>query len=128
MAQILVKALDSHHVDPIVDKRGCYKFGDPVVVTDDDHKWGSAECIPQFLILKCTDTTLDDIRHLLDPLTTQTQELDADSNPLPPETLTRKRYQFDFSLLPEQYHTELFACGSVELPYYVLETAIVYKD
>lgn len=128
MAQILVKIAESVNADPVIDKRGCYKYGDPVVVTDDEHKWGRSECLPSFVILKCKDVNVDDINHLLDSLTKQTSELDSDGNPTSPDVLTRKRYNFNFELLPAQYKNQLFANGSVTLPFYILETVLINKE
>lgn len=48
MSEILIKARDAHHPDPVEDARGCYKRGDPVLVMPSGHTWGSLETIPRF--------------------------------------------------------------------------------
>ena len=52
MAEILIKATDNSVVDPVEDREGCYKKGDPVVVMPDGHGWGRKEGLPAFVILK----------------------------------------------------------------------------
>ena len=52
MAEILVKAVSAAHVDPVKDRRGCYKRGYPVVVMPDGHPWGLEERRPKFVVLK----------------------------------------------------------------------------
>jgi len=66
MAEILVKAIDATHVDPIKDRQGCYKCGDPVVVFDDGHAWGNEECPPKFVIVKVPGTA-EEVKHLIEP-------------------------------------------------------------
>ena len=52
MCEILVKAIDAVHIDPVKDQRGCYKRGYPVVVMDDGHPWGFEERLPKFVVIK----------------------------------------------------------------------------
>lgn len=52
MAEILVKAIDATHDDPVKDRRGCYKRGMPVVVMPDGHPWGKEEGPPKFVVVK----------------------------------------------------------------------------
>jgi hypothetical protein len=52
MAEILVKATNATHLDPVKDARGCFKRGMPVALVNDGHQWGSAEALPHFVILK----------------------------------------------------------------------------
>ena len=52
MAQFLILNKNNTHSDPIKDDRSCYKRGDIVVVKDDAHQWGSAEGLPDFVLLK----------------------------------------------------------------------------
>ena len=43
MCTLLIKAVDANHSDPIIDRRGCYKKDDVVVVMPDGHNWGLGE-------------------------------------------------------------------------------------
>lgn len=57
MCEILVKAVDATHRDPIKDTRGCYKRGDVVIVKPDGWEWGTEEVLPpaqggKFFIVK----------------------------------------------------------------------------
>jgi hypothetical protein len=45
MAEVLIKAVDAAHADPVKDAR-CYKRGDPVVVQPDGFAWGRLELLP----------------------------------------------------------------------------------
>ena len=65
MAELLIKAVDSFHSDPVKDLRGSYKRGDVVVVMEDGHVWGKEEHPktttynpPHFFILKILDVTV----------------------------------------------------------------------
>lgn len=66
MCEILIKAIDATHSDPIKDKRGCYKIGMPVVVMDDNHVWGNAEKWPTFFVLKIPMVTKDKVLKYID--------------------------------------------------------------
>lgn len=57
MAELLFKAVDAIHGDPVKDARGCYKRGDLVLVRDDGWGWGSDETKPpasggKFVVIK----------------------------------------------------------------------------
>jgi len=52
MAELLVKAKDAVHGNPVVDRVGCYKRGMPVVVMPDNHVWGIEERLPIFVVIK----------------------------------------------------------------------------
>jgi hypothetical protein len=43
MAEILLMAINKSHSNPDKDAAGCYKRGDPVMVRDDGHTWGTEE-------------------------------------------------------------------------------------
>lgn len=53
--EILVKAEDHTHPDPVKDRRGAYKKGDVVVVKPDGHPWGTKEGPPRFVIVRCSE-------------------------------------------------------------------------
>jgi hypothetical protein len=48
MAEVLIKAFNASHYDPVKDRRGCYKRGDLVVSVPDGHGWGRDERLPRF--------------------------------------------------------------------------------
>lgn len=75
MAEILIKAIDNTHPDPIKNLRGCYKAGDPVAVFDDGHAWGKEEGPPKFFILKLPGVPAAQVRHLIQPLVDANQTL-----------------------------------------------------
>jgi len=64
MARFLIKAEDSTNADEAVDKRGCYKRGDIVVVMPDDHIWGGAEGLPTFLHIDVPSVSVEDAEYL----------------------------------------------------------------
>ena len=60
--ELLVKAISASHSDIGKDRRGCYKKGYPVVVMPDGHEWGSSECLPNFVVVKCPEVAVDTAR------------------------------------------------------------------
>lgn len=68
MAEVLVKAIDATHPDPVKDARGCYKRGDPVVVMEDGHPWGSEEGLPKFWIVKIPGATVEQVLQYVEEL------------------------------------------------------------
>lgn len=52
MCEILIKAIDTSHVDPLKDRIGCYKRGDIVGVEEDGYEWGACERLPKFYLVK----------------------------------------------------------------------------
>ena len=66
MAEILFKAIDATNPDPDKDRRGCYKKGYPVVVMPDGHTWGKEEALPKFIIVKCTEVTVEQCKQYIE--------------------------------------------------------------
>ena len=64
MARLLVMAVDKTHPDPELDKSGCFKLGDIVTVQADDHVWGSAEGLPNFIQVDIADVSVAEMEHL----------------------------------------------------------------
>lgn len=64
MARILVKAFDAVNADPEINKRGCYKQSDVVVVMPDGHVWSPLEGLPKFLQLDLPGVPVEQISHL----------------------------------------------------------------
>jgi hypothetical protein len=59
MCEIIVKAVDVTHSDPVKDRRGCYKRGYPVAVYPDGTRWGNEERLPKFVIIKIPGVPVD---------------------------------------------------------------------
>ncbi len=99
MAEILIKARDATHPDPEVDRQGCYKAGDVVVVREDGHVWGAKEGLPNFRVLKIPGVPAAQIEDLI-----AEQTEDDDGNPLTdengPRTFRRRAWRVDFDRLP----------------------------
>ena len=67
MCEILRKAVDATHPDPIIDLAGCYKAGDPVVICEDGFAWGAGELDTNvFTIEKFVGVPVADMQYLLD--------------------------------------------------------------
>ena len=95
MAQILVKAIDATHADPVKDRRGCYKRGMPVVVMPDTHTWGREECLPKFVIIKIPGVSVDRVMKYLK----QEREDTADAEGFYP-IYRRRLWKFRFDDMP----------------------------
>lgn len=67
MAEFLIKAISATHPNPDKDRRGCYKRGDIVVVMPDNHKWGNAECLPTFVIVKIPGLGVETAKKYVEP-------------------------------------------------------------
>lgn len=57
MCKILVTATDNTHIDPVVDRRGCYKKGYPVVIKPDSYTRSRSEYPPTFVLISCPEVT-----------------------------------------------------------------------
>ncbi len=60
MCEIICKAIDATHPDPVKDQRGCYKRGMPVAVYPDGTRWGNEEKLPKFFIIKLPGIPVED--------------------------------------------------------------------
>ena len=67
MAEFLIKAISATHPNPDKDRSGCYKRGDIVVVMPDGHKWGNAECLPTFVIVKIPGLSVETAMKYIEP-------------------------------------------------------------
>ena len=55
VVEILVNAIDRNHSDPVINARGCWKKGYPVVAKEQGWNWGMAEGPPLFKMVTVTD-------------------------------------------------------------------------
>ena len=101
MVEILIKAVDATHKDPIKDKRGCYKRGDPVVVMPNGWSWGKEELNKdKFYILRVKDMTLKQGKELILP--------DVDTTDIENPIIVRKRkYSIKVDNLPGEVKDKL---------------------
>lgn len=66
MAELLIKAVDATHPDPVKDLRGCYKKGDVVVIKPDGWSWGKEELKKEkFYILRIPDKKPEELEYLV---------------------------------------------------------------
>jgi hypothetical protein len=97
MAELLVKAIDTVHADPIKNERGCYKRGDIVDIREDGFEWGKEEISSKFVVVKCSNIKVDDVKQYMNPHTQKTITQDKDGNFIE-ETTILKRRQFSIDL------------------------------
>ncbi len=100
MAELLVKAIDATHPDPVKDKQGCYKRGDVVVAMPDGHKWGKEERLPKFVIVKIPDLSIASAQKYIQ------EEVDGKGEPI-----TRRLFQVEIDKTPLELRNELETKG-----------------
>lgn len=66
MAELLIKAIDATHSDPVKDKAGCYKRGDIVDVRPDGFEWGREEGLPTFVKVKIPGLAVSTIKQFME--------------------------------------------------------------
>lgn len=101
MAELLIKAIDATHKDPVKDKAGSYKRGDVVVVMPDGHVWGKEERLPKFMVVKIPDLSVKDAMKYIE---SETDGL---------VVITRRRHKFLVDDTPSVIKDELNAKGEV---------------
>lgn len=96
MAELLVKAIDAKHDDPVEDARGCYKRGDIVDVRPDGFRWGNEEALPKFIIIKCPGIAVNSVQQYMSSVTQKTITQDKTGNFIEQEELVKRRqYSID---------------------------------
>ena len=68
MAELLVKAQEPWNNDLPNAPSERSRLGDIIVVRPDSHVWGNEECLPRFIVVKVTNMTYDDAKHLEESL------------------------------------------------------------
>ena len=96
MAQLLIKALEPWNNDLPTAPPQRSRLGDIIVVRPDSHVWGNEECLPRFIVVKITNMTYDDAKHLEDVL------LDVDG-----KMLKHRKWQ-----VPQAYMNKAVSDGS----------------
>ena len=64
MAQFLIKALEPWNNDSPTAPEERSRLGDIIVVRPDGHVWGREECLPRFIVVKITNMSYEDAKHL----------------------------------------------------------------
>lgn len=93
MAEILIMAVNKTHPNETKDRQGSYKVGMPVVVEEDNHKWGAKECPPTFYLIKIPTIAAYRVRKFV---AEQTIDLGQGA-----ELYRRRRWQIRVSDLPQ---------------------------
>jgi hypothetical protein len=114
MAEILIKAVDAVHSDPEKDRRGCYKRGMPVVVQPDGHQWGSAEGLPNFVVLKLPGVPVKKARKFIDQDMID-DGLEEDGITPKKVTYRRRLWQIQWNDLPVGARNKLLADGEITI-------------
>ena len=66
MCELLVKAVDANHPDPVINLAGCYKRGDVVAIRENGFQWGSGELdTNMFSIISMPDKSVGEMKHML---------------------------------------------------------------
>jgi hypothetical protein len=106
MAELLIKAIDATHSDPVKDKAGCYKRGDIVVIMPDGHEWGKEERLPKFMVVKIPGMSVAEARKYIEG------EIN-DTNPDNIITITRRKHSFLVDDTPSNIKDELNTKGEI---------------
>jgi hypothetical protein len=111
MAEILIKARDHTHPDPIKDQRGAYKRGMPVVVMPDGHQWGASEGLPAFVVLKLPGISVERVQQFLEHIA-----VDETVEGAPRARVIRRRlWQISWADLPAAARTRLANTGALTI-------------
>ena len=110
MAELLIKAVDAVHADPVKDKCGCYKRGDVVVAKADGWAWGKEEGLPAFCILKITDLSVKAAQKYIES-ETLTEVHPNDPTDMITSILCRRQYHVCMDELPAATLSALDADG-----------------
>lgn len=120
MAELLICARDATHADPDVDRRACYKRGDPVTVQPDGHPWGRKEGLPRFMVVKVPGVSVEQMRGLIEE---QSEDDDGAAAPevliprpwgleaLPSKAFRRRRWRFMVDSVPQKFRRALAESG-----------------
>lgn len=115
MAELLIKAVNATHSDPLKDARGCYKRGDVVGVAPNGWNWGAKELHPpadggKFVVLKITDVTRQQvINWVRNNWGTEIDGIDFDADGETP--LRRRRVRIDVDLVPNNVRNAMNNTG-----------------
>lgn len=132
MAELLIKATNATHTDPVKDARGCYKRGDVVGVAPDGWAWGALELKApatggQFVVLKITDVTRQQvINWVRNNWGTQIDGIDFDVDGETP--LRRRRVRIDVDLVPNNVRNAMNNTGQYSTTWTAIRQYIRNKE
>lgn len=114
MAEILIKATNATHSDPDKDRRGCYKVGMPVVVQPDGHQWGSAEGLPNFVILKLPGISVEKVKQFIESDVVQ-NGFEEDGFTPKMETYRRRLWRIRVASIPAAVRNKWLTDGEITI-------------
>jgi len=110
MAELLIKAINHTHSDPIKDRRGAYKRGMVVGVQADGHQWGAKEALPRFVIVKIPGVPNSKVKSLLSP---QTEDDNGTLGVANLAVFRRRRWRLNWNNLPPSIKQKLRDDGEI---------------
>lgn len=116
MAEILIKAIDATHLNPVKNQRGCYKRGDPVVIMPDGWGWGTEETKPpidggKFVIIKIPGVTPQQVHDAIHARWPGLQHI-LESELQAGMVVRRRQLTFNIDLLPSAVKNTLNRTGT----------------
>lgn len=126
MAELLIKAVDAIHVDPVKDQRGSYKRGDVVVVMPDGHVWGKEERLPKFFILKVPGLSVAIANRVIEIEKIDTGLFDPDGNRIA-RTVRRRKFTFDLDTLSQVLKDQINKNGEITFSIVKAGTLLLQK-
>ena len=131
MCEILVKAIDHVHPDPVKDRRGAYKRGDPVLVMPDGHEWGNEERLPRFIVLKIPGLSVEEGNKYTEPEFMDTiinpEVGDIDLIVTEKRMVTRRLWNIHLDDLPPGIKIALEVGGMAKVPFSVIRGYVFNK-
>jgi len=109
VAELLIKAVDHTHPDPVVDRQGAYKRGMIVRVEEDGFQWGTKEGLPKFVLVKITGLAAKKVRGLVSPQ----DEDDIGVSQDPAQPFRRRRWRLLVDNIPNAIKIKLRDEGEV---------------
>lgn len=113
MAEVLICARNATHPDSDVDRRSCYKRGDPVTVQPDGHPWGAKEGLPRFVVVKIPGVSVEQVRDVIQEQTESDQGAALTDDDGLPVTFRRRRWRVLVDNVPQQIRRTLAQTGEV---------------
>lgn len=110
MAELLIKATDHTHPDPVINRAGCYKRGMVVRIENDGFEWGKKEGPPKFAVVRILGAPASDYEKLVDAETRDDSGVDTG------DTYRRRSYRLDVDALAPDIREKMSAQRKVDIP------------
>ena len=123
MREILVRVNNTDHVDPVKDRRGCYKRGMPDLIFNGGHTWGKLESKQQWIregfdpalwpsqgvliIVKISDAVENSIPNVSE------EQREDDVGAAQSDVYRRRRWRFNLDGLPAGVRNTLVRDGEI---------------